>query len=96
MKPSVALKNYREGIRAIIRRSKTTNPRVFGSAVTGDDTEGSELEILVDAPPGITLFDLGEIQDNLETFLGIRVGLRLPSEIPEKWRDNVLAEAQPL
>ncbi|MGH6739843.1 MAG: nucleotidyltransferase family protein, partial [Bradyrhizobium sp.] len=28
------------------------NPKVFGSAARGDDTDGSDLDLLVEAPPG--------------------------------------------
>ncbi len=96
MKPSIALQNNRDRIRAIINRFKTTNPRIFGSAAVGEDTEESDLDILVDALPGLTLFDLGGLQDELETLLGIRVDIRTPGELPKKWRDSVVAGAQPL
>ena len=58
MKPSEALKLHRDAILNATKRFKVTNPRVFGSVLHGTDTEGSDLDLLVDALPGATLFDL--------------------------------------
>jgi predicted nucleotidyltransferase len=52
----------------------------------------SDLDLLVDALPGATLFDLGGLQDELETLLGVHVDLLTPTDLPAK----VLAEAQPV
>lgn len=77
-------------------RYRTTNPRVFGSVVHGTDKEGSDIDLLVDALPGTTLFDLGGLQDELETILSARVDLLTPADLPAKFRAQVLSEAQPI
>ena len=59
MKPSAALAHKRAAVREAAKRFRTTNPRVFGSVVYGTDQDGSDLDLLVDALPGATLFDLG-------------------------------------
>jgi len=46
-----------------------TNLRVFGSLVHGTDQDGSDMDLLVDALPDDTLFDLGGLQENLESIL---------------------------
>lgn len=51
MKPSIVLSLKREAIREITSRYRAANPRVFGSVVHGDDHEGSDLDLLVDAMP---------------------------------------------
>lgn len=96
MKPSAALDMHREAIRAAVLRCRATNPRVFGSVLRGDDQENSDVDILVDAPPGTTLFDLGGLQVELEALLGVRVDLVTPLELPRQFRDRVLAEARPI
>ena len=73
-----------------------SNPRVFGSALHGADEEGSDLDILVDALPGTTLFDLGGLQEELEALLGVRVDLLTPGDLPPKVRERVLAAAKPI
>ena len=69
---------------------------MFGSALHGTDPDGSDLDLLVDALPSATLFDLGGLQDELETLLGIRVDLLTPTDLPPKFRSKVLAEARPV
>lgn len=62
LKPSVALEANREAVRQAVQRFKAANPRVFGSVLYGTDQEGSDLDLLVDPLPGVTLFDLGGLQ----------------------------------
>ena len=96
MRPSIMLDLKRDVVREVIGRFRATNPRVFGSVLYGTDQEGSDLDLLVDALPGATLFDLGGLQDELESLLGIRVDLLTPVDLPLKYRARVLAQAQPI
>ena len=95
MKPSHALRLHRVAIREAAKRFRSANPRIFGSAARGDDEEGSDLDILVDALPGATLFDLGALQAELEDLLGVPVDLLTPGDLPPKLREAILADAQP-
>ncbi|RSE61596.1 nucleotidyltransferase [Alcaligenes faecalis] len=96
MRPSVVLDMNRDAVREAVSRFRTANPRVFGSILHGTDQDGSDIDLLVDALPGATLFDLGGLQDELESLLGIHVDLLTPSDLPPKFRAKVLAEAQPV
>ncbi len=96
MRPSVVLDRKRNAVREAAGRFRAANPRVFGSVARGTDRDGSDLDLLVDALPGATLFDLGGLQDELEALLGIRVDLLTPADLPPKFRAQVLAEAQPV
>jgi predicted nucleotidyltransferase len=96
VKPSVALRLHRDAVRVATGRFRSANPRVFGSALLGADEEGSDLDILVDALPGSTLFDLGALQEDLEELLGVRVDLVTPDDLPPKLREKILAEARPI
>lgn len=96
MKPSVALDFKRNAVREAATRFRTTNPCVFGSALHGTDQDGSDLDLLVDALPGATLFDLGGLQVELEDLLGVHVDLLTPGDLPSKYRAQVLSEAQPV
>ena len=75
MRPSVALDMKRSAVREATNRFRAANPRVFGSVLHGTDQDGSDLDLLVDALPGATLFDLGGLQDELESLLGVHVDL---------------------
>jgi predicted nucleotidyltransferase len=96
MRPSVVLDMKRHAVREAVNRFRTANPRVFGSVLHGTDRDGSDLDLLVDALPGATLLDLGGLQDDLESLLGVHVDLLTPGDLPPKFRDKVLAEAQPV
>ena len=96
MRPSVVLDMQRNAVREAVNRFRTANPRVFGSVLHGTDRDGSDIDLLVDALPGATLFDLGGLQDELENLLGLQVHVLTPGDLPEKFRANVLAEAKPL
>lgn len=94
MKPSLALDANRSLIREIVSRFRASNPRVFGSTLHGRDKEDSDLDLLVDVPPGATLFDLGGLQLELEESLRVPIDLLTPAELPPAFRDDVLAEAE--
>jgi len=86
----------RSAVREAAGRFRAANLRVFGSVLHGIDEDGSDLDLLVDALPGATLFDLGGLQDELESLLGVRVDLLTPTDLPTKFRAKILAEAQPV
>ena len=96
MRPSTVLASKRQAVREAAARYRTANPRVFGSVLAGTDVEGSDLDLLVDALPGATLFDLGGLQDELESLLGVRVDLLTPADLPPKFRAQVLLQARPV
>ena len=96
MRPSVVLDMKRNAVREAVNRFRTANPRVFGSVLHGTDRDGSDLDLLVDALPGATLLDLGGLQDDLESLLGIQVDLLTPGDLSPKFRAKVLAGAQPV
>lgn len=96
MKPSLALQGKQAAIREVVSRYRTANPRVFGSVLHGSDVDGSDLDILVDALPGTTLFDLGGLTEELTDLLGVPVDVRTPQELHEKFREKVVAEARPV
>lgn len=96
MKPSVILELNRSVVRDTARRFRTANPRIFGSVLKGTDRDGSDLDLLVDALPGATLFDLGGLQMELEQALGVPVDVLTPGDLPPKARARILAEAQPV
>lgn len=96
MKPSEALRINRDAIRRVVAAHRANNPRVFGSVVHDADTEGSDLDILIDPTPETTLLDIGAIRHELLQLLGVPVDVLTPRALPEKFRAAVLAEAQPV
>ena len=96
MKPSDALASNRAAIRLVVESHRACNARVFGSVLRGDDTECSDLDILIDPTPETTLMDVAAIQVELQDLLGMSVDVLTPRALPEKFRSTVLAEAKPV
>jgi predicted nucleotidyltransferase len=96
MKPSELLARHRDAIRQVVAAHRASNPRAFGSAIRGEDTEDSDLDLLVDPDAGMTLFDIGAIRWKLHELLGISVDVVTPRALPESFRAEVLAEALPV
>jgi uncharacterized protein len=94
MKPSELLQSRRSDILAIAAKYHVRNLRVFGSVLRNDDTQRSDIDFLVDTLPGTTLFELGGLQDDLQSLLGIKVDLLTPLDLPESFRHKVVAEAR--
>ncbi len=96
MKRSAILNRHRADILAIAGKYPVQNVRVFGSVLRNEDTEGSDIDILVDALPKATLFHLGGLQVELEKALGVKVDLLTPLDLPESFRSEVVAAARAL
>lgn len=96
MRPSVALSLHRDRIREIALSHRVTNPRVFGSVLRGDDTDDSDLDILVEPTAETTLMDIGAIRYELKELLGISVDVLTPRALPDDFKNQVLAEAKPV
>lgn len=97
MKPSEALRTHRDAIRQVVESHGAANPRVFGSALRGDDTAESDLDLLVDPVAGkTTLVSLVRIKREIETLTGVPTDVLTPMALHERFRSAVLAEAVPL
>ncbi|MCV0396781.1 MAG: nucleotidyltransferase family protein [Rhizobiaceae bacterium] len=80
MRPSEALALHRDEVLAILSRYPVRNPRVFGSVARGEDTEDSDLDILVERSERLTYIDLARLEIDLEKLLGVDVGVHTAAE----------------
>lgn len=96
MKPSVALQSHRKEVRDIVLKHRVQNARIFGSVMRGEDTDDSDLDILVDPTSETTLMDIGAIRYELRNLLGVPVDVLTPKALPIKFRDLVIKEARPI
>ena len=94
MRPSTVLEMNRPLIREAAARFRATNARVFWASEDGTTLNGAGLDVLVDTLPGATLADLGGLQDELESRLGVTVTVWRPADLPAGLRESVLAEAR--
>ena len=78
-------------------KNDAENPRIFGSALRGDDADGSDLDILVDPIQGkTTLYSLASIQIEIEELTGIKTEVLTPNALQERFRNHALANARPI
>jgi uncharacterized protein len=96
MRPSYALAAHRTALRDLVARHEMGNPRVFGSALRADDTEESDLDLLVDPTSRTTLMDIAALQLEAEALLGVRVDVLTPKFLPLAFRDRIVDEAVPV
>jgi predicted nucleotidyltransferase len=92
-----ALRFHRADIRRVVEINGARNPRVFGSALHGNDTGESDLDLLVDPIDGrTTLTSLVRIKREIEALTGVATDVLTPMALHERFRDVVLAEAVPV
>lgn len=60
----------REAIVTAVERNRASNVRVFGSVARGEDGPESDVDLLVDPGPEMSLFDLGRLEVELTEILG--------------------------
>ena len=87
----------REQIVDFCRRHRVRRLALFGSVLRDDFTPDSDVDVLVEFEPGQTpgLAFFG-MQDELSGILGRRVDLNTPNELSKYFKDEVLAEAEPI
>ena len=69
------VRRYRQDLIAAAAAHGIQNLRVFGSVARGEDRPDSDVDLLADLPPGLSLFRLARAEADLETILGTRVDL---------------------
>ncbi len=96
MRPSTILASKRDRVLALASAHGASNVQVFGSAASGTDCEGSDIDLLVNLPAGHSLLGVVGLQLELEDALGVKVDLCTERELHPALRDRILAEARPL
>jgi predicted nucleotidyltransferase len=96
MKPSDALTIHRAELRQLVSSYALSHHRVFGSVLSGTDTEESDLDLLVDEGEITTLFTLAGLEHDAQELLGVPVTVLTAGFLSSKFRQRVLDEAEPL
>ncbi len=77
------------------RRNHISKLAVFGSALRGDFSSDSDVDILVEFRKGFTPgFAFFRMQDELSELLGRKVDLHTPAFLSRYFRDKVVREAE--
>ena len=88
----------KEALAAFCEKHHITRLALFGSALRGDFTPESDLDLLAEFAPGEPLgyIRLGTVEAELSDLLGRRVDLNLKDSLDPAFRDRVLLEAETL
>ena len=87
------LADRRSEILALAERYRAGEVRVFGSVARGDNTEASDVDLLVSPKRGCSLLDLGGLLEDLQDLLQCRVDLVTEDGLKPRLRERVLKEA---
>jgi uncharacterized protein len=87
---------HRDEILRIAARHGAGNLQLFGSVARGEDTPGSDVDLLVDVTGETTPWFPGSLIADLEQFLGRRVQVVVRRSLSPLIRDSVLRESVPL
>jgi len=86
----------RSEILQVAARHGASNVRVFGSVARGDDTDSSDLDLLVTPTANASAWFPAGLVADLETLLGRKVDVVTEGSLHRLLRRRILAEARPL
>jgi len=87
------LRKHAAEIRRLVADAGGSNVRVFGSVATGDDREGSDIDLLFSMGRPLSLMQLGALEHSISRLVECPVDLVPDSVLRPEFRDRVLAEA---
>lgn len=82
----------REKLSEIRTRYRVKSLGLFGSYVRGEQTQSSDLDILVDYEVAPTFFQFIELEDYLTELVGVKVDLVMKKALKPRIGDRVIAE----
>lgn len=88
----LTIKKIKEKIVPILKDAGVSHSSLFGSYVRDEQTEKSDVDILVDFPHGYSLFDVVALQYQLEDALGKSVDLVSFKNIKPRLKEYILNE----
>ena len=91
-----SVQQKKKDILEVARAHGIVNIRIFGSVVRGEDTPGSDIDLLVDLEKGRSLLDIGGASVKLQEILGRKVDIVTERGLYWYIRDKILKEARPL
>ncbi len=76
----------------ILKKSGIIRSSLFGSYVRGEQRKDSDVDLLVEYPKGLSLFDVAEIKYKLEEALEKKVDLVNYKNIKPRLKNYILSE----
>lgn len=92
MTTATSLDDLKSQIIPILRQHGVVHAGIFGSFARSEADAESDLDILIEAPVGFTLFDLSALGLDLEDAIGREVDLVTYRSIHPRMREGILAD----
>lgn len=90
------VQQQRTAILAIAARRGAHNVRLFGSVARGDESETSDVDLLVDLADGVSLLELIGLERELSELLGCEVDVVPERNVKAGIAERVMLEATPI
>jgi uncharacterized protein len=87
------LRKHAAEIRRLVADAGGGNVRVFGSVATGEDREGSDIDLLFSMGLPLSLMQLGALEHTVSQVVGRPVDLVPDTVLRPELRERILAEA---
>lgn len=87
------LRQHAAEVRRMVAEAGGRNVRVFGSVATGQDREGSDIDLLFTMGRPLSLMQLGALEHRVSRAVGSPVDLVPDAGLRPEFRDRILAEA---
>jgi len=87
------LRRHRRAVLQLAEQRGAHNVRVFGSVARGEDTEASDIDLLVDLDDGVGLVALAGLRRQLSELLNVDVDVVPAATLKPTVADAVLSEA---
>jgi len=93
---TVNINQIKETVVPILKEAGVTRGAIFGSYAAGENTKGSDIDILVEPPENMTLFGFAGLKLKLEEALGREVDLVEYSAIKPRIKERILSSQIPI
>jgi uncharacterized protein len=90
------LENIKEKIVPILKETGVTRAAIFGSVARGEETNTSDVDILVDLPGDMSLFDAVDLEYKLEETIQRKVDLVDYESIKPRLKPHILRDQIPI
>lgn len=92
MKINISIDEIKSKIVPILNRYSVRKAAFFGSLVRGEETEKSDIDLLVELPEKASLLDLAGLKIDLEELLGMEVDVLTYDSLHPLLKDKILGE----
>ena len=91
-----AVEEIRDKVQQVLRKRGVVRAAVFGSVARGEQTDGSDIDFLVELEKGRTLIDLSGLRLDLADLLGCDVDVVTANALHPRLKDRILGELVPI